>query len=104
MTEYKTDIARLAEDNVKRETEAVRRETRQSVRRPFDDPGLASAVITALTRAYNDIGVRRWFHRPRERLDGNTPSQVLDHEWSSGDDGPRRVRDLARALASSPAT
>ena len=61
-------------------------------------------LVGDLGGAYNDIGVRRWFDRPRERLDGNTPAQALRHEWSPGDDGPRRVRDLARALASSPAT
>ena len=49
--------------------------------------------------AYNDIGVRRWFERPRERLDGNTPAQVLGREWSPGGDGPGRVRDRARTLA-----
>ncbi len=61
-------------------------------------------VVGDLGGAYNDIGVRRWFDRPRERLDGSTPAQMLGHEWSPGDDGPQRVRDLARALASSPAT
>ena len=61
-------------------------------------------LVGDLGGAYNDIGVRRWFDRPRERLDGNTPAQALGDEWSPGDDGPRRVRDLARALASSPAT
>ena len=61
-------------------------------------------VVGDLTGAYNDIGVRRWFDRPRERLDGNTPAQALGDEWSPGHDGPRRVRELARALASSPAT
>ncbi len=61
-------------------------------------------VVGDLGGAYNDIGVRRWFDRPRERLDGKSPTQALGHEWSPGDDGPRRVRELARALASSPAT
>ena len=61
-------------------------------------------VAGDLAGAYNDIGVRRWFDRPREGLDGNTPAQVLGDEWSPEDDGPRRVRELARALASSPAT
>ena len=37
-------------------------------------------------------------------VDGNTPAQALGDEWSPGNDGPRRVRGLARALASSPAT
>ena len=61
-------------------------------------------VVGDLAGAYNDIGVRRWFDRPRQRLDGNTPAQALGVEWSPGNDGPRQVRELARALASSPAT
>ena len=59
----------------------------ESVRTPFDDPGVASAAIGALTRAdamgllsRPVIGVRRWFDRPRGRLDGLTPGQVLGHE------------------------
>jgi len=65
---------------------------------------LLAFIVGDLAGAYNDIGVRRWFDRPRERLDGRTPAQVLGHEWSPGDDAPKRVRDLARALAPSPAT
>ena len=61
-------------------------------------------VVGDLAGAYNDIGVRRWFDRPRERLDGLTPTQVLGHEWSPGDDAPKRVRELARTLAPSSAT
>ena len=61
-------------------------------------------VVGDLAGAYNDIGVRRWFDRPRERLDGRTPAQALGGEWSPEDDAPGRVRKLARALASSPAT
>ena len=61
-------------------------------------------VVGDLAGAYNDIGVRRWFDRPRERLDGNTPAQSLGDEWSPRDHEPRRVRELARELASSPAT
>ncbi len=61
-------------------------------------------VVGDLAGAYNDIGVRRWFDRPRERLDGTTPARTLGDDWSPGDDGPQRVSALARALASSPAT
>ncbi|MCY3877787.1 MAG: hypothetical protein OXF74_01250 [Rhodobacteraceae bacterium] len=61
-------------------------------------------VVGDLAGAYNDIGVRRWFDRPRKRLDGNTPAQALGDIWSPECDRPRRVRELARALASSPAT
>ena len=61
-------------------------------------------VVGDLAGAYNDIGVRRWFDRPRRRLEGSTPAQALGEGWSPDDGGPRRVRELARALLSSPAT
>ena len=61
-------------------------------------------VVGDLAGAYNDIGVRHWFDRPRGCLDGFTPAQVLGHEWSPGDNAPKRVRELARTLAPSPAT
>ena len=61
-------------------------------------------VVGDLAGAYNDIGVRRWFDRPRQRLDGSTPAQTLGERWSPDDDDPRRVRELARALLSSPIT
>ena len=49
-------------------------------------------VLGDIAGAYNDIGVRCWFDRPRKRLDGNKPAQSLGDEWSPGDDGPRRVQ------------
>ena len=61
-------------------------------------------VVGDLAGAYNDIGVRRWFDRPRRRLEGSTPAQALGEGWSPDDGGPRRVRELARALLSSPVT
>ena len=61
-------------------------------------------VVADLAGAYNDIGVRRWFERPRQRLRGNTPAQLLAGDWSPDDDEPSRVRELAASLASSPAT
>ncbi len=61
-------------------------------------------VVGDLAGAYNDIGVRRWFARRRKRLDGSTPAQALGERWSPDDDGPRQVRELARALRTSPAT
>ena len=61
-------------------------------------------VVGDLAGAYNDIGVRRWFDRPRRRLDGNTPAQALGEGWSPDDGRPRRVRELARSLLSSPVT
>lgn len=61
-------------------------------------------VVADLAGAYNDIGVRKWFQRPRTRLDGNTPARLLGANWWPDEDGPKRVRELAASLASSPAT
>lgn len=61
-------------------------------------------VVGDLAGAYNDIGVRRWFQRPRTRLDGDTPAGLLGANWWPDEDGPKRVRELAASLASSPAT
>lgn len=61
-------------------------------------------VAGDLAGAYNDIGVRNWFDRRRTQLHGATPAQVLRGGWSPEDDGPRRVRELARALVASPVT
>ncbi len=61
-------------------------------------------VVGDLSGAYNDIGIRRWFERRRERLDGNTPAQALGVQWSPDDAGPRSVQSLASALGTSPVT
>ncbi len=61
-------------------------------------------LVGDLSGAYNDIGVRRWFERRRERLDGNTPAQALGAQWSPDDAGPRSVQSLASALRTSPVT
>ena len=61
-------------------------------------------VVGDLAGAYNDVGVRRWFHRPRTLLNGNTPARLLEGDWGPDDDGPRQVRDLAAALGPSPVT
>lgn len=61
-------------------------------------------VVADLAGAYNDIGVRRWFQRPRERLGGSAPARLLAGDWYPDNDGPSRVRELAASLASSPAT
>ena len=60
-------------------------------------------VVVDLAGAYNDVGVRRWFHRRRSRLGGRAPVELLRGRWRPDDDGPRRVQDLARALGPSPA-
>ena len=61
-------------------------------------------VIGDLAGAYNEFGVRRWFQRPRKLLGSRSPAQLLEGTWQPEDPGPQRVRDLAAALVSSPAT
>ena len=61
-------------------------------------------VVGDLAGAYNDVGVRRWFYRPRKLLNGNTPAQLLGGDWGPDDDGPRQLRELAAALGPSPVT
>ena len=61
-------------------------------------------VIGDLAGAYNDFGIRRWFNRPRKLLGSHAPAQLLGGTWQPEDHGPQRVRDLAAALVSSPAT
>ena len=63
------------------------------------------ALVTGdLAGAYNDVGIRRWFVRPRKPLGDRAPAHLLGRTWQPEDPGPRRVRDLARALVPSPAT
>jgi len=55
-------------------------------------------TVSDLLGAYNEIGVRRWFDRPRSALDGQSPSQVLSIGWDPDDPGPIAVQTLASAL------
>lgn len=57
-------------------------------------------VVGDLAGSYNDVGIRRWFHRKRALLDGRAPAQLLSGEWDPDDPAPRRVRELARELVS----
>jgi hypothetical protein len=61
-------------------------------------------VVGDLAGSYNDIGIRRWFHRKRTLLDGRTPAALLTGDWDPDDDGPARVRALARELTTLSAT
>ncbi len=63
------------------------------------------ALVTAdLAGSYNEFGIRRWFERPRPQLDMRRPAQLLRGEWRPDQGGPRRVRELARALTGPLAT
>lgn len=55
-------------------------------------------VVADLGGAYNQIGVRRWFERPRTQLDGRSPRQALGTGWTPEDLSAVAVHDLAAAL------
>ena len=38
-------------------------------------------VVGDLAGAYNDVGVRRWFERSRQRLGGSAPARLLAEDW-----------------------
>ncbi len=55
-------------------------------------------IVGDLAGSYNDIGIRRWFRRKRTQLEGLPPAALLKDDWDPDEEGPRRVRDLARSL------
>jgi uncharacterized protein (DUF2384 family) len=61
-------------------------------------------VVGDLGGSYNEVGIRRWFERPRSQLGGRSPADLLSGEWDPDDEGPTSVQALAAALLSSPAT
>jgi hypothetical protein len=61
-------------------------------------------VVGDLAGSYNDVGVRRWFHRKRTRLGGRAPAAILKSSWDPDDEAPMRVRQLAAELVSLSAT
>jgi hypothetical protein len=56
-------------------------------------------AIGDLAGAYNDLGIRRWFERPRTALGGRSPAEVLAASWLPDDPAVAAVRQLAAALA-----
>lgn len=55
-------------------------------------------LVGDLAGSYSEIGVRRWFQRKRTQLDGRAPAAFLKGAWDPDDEGPLRVRALARDL------
>jgi hypothetical protein len=55
-------------------------------------------VVADLAGSYNEIGIRRWFDRPRGQLQGRSPREELGANWGPDDTSALRVRDLAAAL------
>lgn len=61
-------------------------------------------VIADLAGAYNEIGIRNWFQRPRVVLKRKSPLEVLTGDWSPDGASAERLKQLARSLTASPAT
>jgi hypothetical protein len=56
-------------------------------------------TVHDLLGAYNAIGVRRWFERPRVSLGDRSPLEILVGAWDPDDQDVLAVQALARALA-----
>jgi uncharacterized protein (DUF2384 family) len=61
-------------------------------------------VVAELRGAYSEVGVRRWFERPRTALRGRAPDNLLTGAWDPDGADAERVLALARSLTASPAT
>lgn len=61
-------------------------------------------IVADLAGSYNELGIRRWFHRPRGQLGGKSPLQVLGKNWDADSERARHVRDLASSIAGAGAT
>ena len=55
-------------------------------------------VVADLGGTYNQIGVRRWFERPRAQLDGRSPREALGVNWTPDGAPATSIQDLAAAL------
>jgi transcriptional regulator with XRE-family HTH domain len=65
---------------------------------------LLARIVAELRGAYSEVGVRRWFERPRTPLRGRTPDDLLTGGWDPDGADAERVLALARAITASPAT
>ena len=61
-------------------------------------------IVGDLRGAYNEVGVRRWFHRHRTALGDRAPVELLGDDWMPDDEGPAAVRALAHSLLFASAT
>ena len=61
-------------------------------------------LVGDLAGSYNDIGIRRWFHRKRTALGDRAPAALLKGDWDPDEEGPQRIRQLGRELTTLSAT
>jgi hypothetical protein len=56
-------------------------------------------LVSDLAGAYNHLGMRRWFDRPRAQLKGKSPRDALGSDWHPDDAIAMQVRALAAVLS-----
>lgn len=61
-------------------------------------------LLADLAGAYNEYGIRRWFGRTRQQLDGKTPLQLLAGGFDPEGAAAQRVKGLVNGLVSAGAT
>lgn len=61
-------------------------------------------VVSDLSGAYNEIGIRRWFRRKRAALGKRSPAELLRGNWAPESRAARKVKELVESLLASPAT
>ncbi len=59
---------------------------------------VVARLLASLVGSYNHYGVRRWFRRPRARLDGATPAEVLERAVHEDEERLGRVLALAEEV------
>jgi hypothetical protein len=94
------DLVGVSPSSVRRYANATRR-TPDAV---ADRLHFVALLVGELAGAYNEIGIRRWFARPRSALGGKPPAALLAGDWTPDGEDAQRVRELAASIAGSPAT
>lgn len=64
---------------------------------------LLALLAADLAGAYNDVGIRRWFARPRAALGGQAPQHLFALGLDPGGGDAGRLRDLAAGLSAAGA-
>lgn len=76
------------------------RNVRPTPREVVERLHVLALIVSDLAGAYNDYGVRRWFKRPRQQLDGKSPAELLGSKWDPDGPAALRLRGLAAGLVS----
>ncbi len=56
-------------------------------------------IVSDLAGGYNELGIRRWFERPRSQLGGASPRAFLGSDWDPGSPQAEQLRSLAAVVA-----